>query len=169
MIPEGEGSHQDGRQGELMVKFLFFISLLQSSWFAYAKTVKSIAIAPQGAVIVAGTSVQYSVTCTYSDDTSDNCAAAGGATWTTPTLALSVNNTGLATWNPHNDPENSTLYASGAQTAQGIVTVTVGGLRDSGTLLGRIHDRYLLQPIPPLTIEFIEICRLERIIRSTWW
>jgi hypothetical protein len=149
MIPEDEGSHQDGRQGELMVRFLFFISLLQSSWFAYAKTVKSIAIAPQGAVIVAGTSVQYSVTCTYSDDTSDNCAAAGGATWTTPTLALSVNNTGLATWNPHNDPENSTLYASGAQTAQGIVTVTAGGLRDSGTLLAEsTTDTFATYPTP---------------------
>jgi hypothetical protein len=134
-----------------MVKCLVFMSLLQSSWFACAKILKSVAIAPQGAVIVAGTSLQFSVTCTYSDETTDSCVAAGGATWTTPTLALSMSGTGLATWSssPVYDPENKITFSSGPQTAQGIVTVTAGGIRDSAALLAEsTSDTFMTYPTP---------------------
>ncbi|WP_158790534.1 Ig-like domain-containing protein [Granulicella sp. L60] len=95
------------------------------------------AIAPQGAVLVVGTTLQYTATCSYSDSTTDNCAAAGGAKWSTPTNAMTVNSSGLATWSSTYDPHNANLFPSGAQTAEGMVYVTAGGLSDHGTLLAQ--------------------------------
>jgi Bacterial Ig-like domain (group 2) len=136
-----------------MVKFLVFVSLLQGSWLTYAKTLKSVAIAPQGAVIVVGTSAQYKVTCTYSDSSTDNCGAAGGATWTTPTNALTVTSEGVATWNVSYDPHNATYFPNGPQTAIGIVAVTAGGLSDQGQLLAQsAADTFMIYTTPASNI-----------------
>jgi Bacterial Ig-like domain (group 2) len=120
-----------------MFKLLTFFVLLSSGCLAYAKTVTSVAIAPQGAVIVVGTTLQYSVTCTYTDSTTDNCAAAGGATWSTPTAAMSVSGSGLASWKPGYDPRNTSMFPSGMQSAQGIIFVHAGGMTDRGVLLAQ--------------------------------
>jgi hypothetical protein len=120
-----------------MLKRLFVFALMLSSSLAYSKTVSSVAISPQGAVLVAGTNLQYSALCTYSDGTTDNCAAAGGATWSTPTTAMSVNSTGLASWNAGYDPHNATLFPQGIQTALGLVRVSAGGQSDVGQLLAQ--------------------------------
>ena len=118
-----------------MLKRLLFFALLVSSSVSYSKTVSSVAISPQGAVIVVGTTLQYSVVCTYSDGSTDNCAEAGGATWSTPTAAMKINSSGLASWDAGHDPHNGNLYPWGAQTALGIVKVTAGGQSDTGQLL----------------------------------
>jgi hypothetical protein len=123
--------------GEMMLSRLALFILLLSSSFAYTKTVSSVAIAPQGAVISVGTTLQYSVTCTYSDATTDNCAAAGGATWSTPTEAMSVSSSGLASWKSNYDTHNNSIFPDGKQTAQGIVIVRAGGMSDRGTLLAQ--------------------------------
>ncbi len=116
----------------LLVLLVFF-----SGTFAFSKTVSSVAISPQGAVLIVGTSMQYKVVCIYADASKDDCTAAGGATWTTPTAALSVNSSGLVSWNASYDPSNKSQFPSGAQTAIGIVHVTAGGQSDTGQLLAQ--------------------------------
>ena len=120
-----------------MLQRLVVLLGLLSGVFGYAKTVSSVAISPQGAVIVVGTSVQYAVACTYSDGSRDDCSGGGGASWSTPTKALSVSNSGQVTWNSTFNPQNKSLFPSGAQTALGLVHVTVGGLSDTGELLAQ--------------------------------
>jgi hypothetical protein len=120
----------------MLQRLLVLLGLL-SGTFGYAKTVSSVAISPQGAVLVVGTSMQYSVLCTYSDSSTDDCTAAGGATWSTPTAALALTNSGQVTWNSSYDPQNKSLFPEGAQTAIGIVSVTAGGVSDTGQLLAQ--------------------------------
>jgi hypothetical protein len=133
-----------------LILFSFF--LLTSS-FVYSKTLQSVAIAPQGAVILAGTSIPYTVVCTYSDASTDGCAAAGGATWTTPTKALTVSSSGVATWSASYNPESSTLFPQGAQSALGIVVVTAGGMQDSGNMLAEsTSDVFGMYPTPASNI-----------------
>src|SRR6202042_3482345 len=115
----------------------FVIALMLSSEVAFSKTVSSVAVSPQGAVIVVGTNLQYTALCTYSDGTTDNCAAAGGATWATPTTAMSINSSGLATWNAAYDTHNATLFPQGFQFALGMVKVTAGGVSDTGQILAQ--------------------------------
>jgi Bacterial Ig-like domain (group 3)/Bacterial Ig-like domain (group 2) len=158
--------------GEIMLRRLFLFVLFLSSSFAYAKTVTSVAIAPQGAVIVVGTSLQYSVTCTYSDSSTDNCAAAGGATWSTPTNAMTVSNSGLATWSAAVDPNNNSLFPSGAQTAQGMVYVTAGGLSDRGMLLAQAsYDTFYTFMTPDeafyLDVQFATPLPIDVVVGST--
>src|ERR1700758_835299 len=107
--------HQSCASGGKMLQRLLVLLGLLGGTFGYAKTVSSVAISPQGAVIVVGTSVQYSVLCTYSDSSTDDCTAAGGATWSTPTAALSGTSSGNVTWNASYDPGNKSLFPSGAQ------------------------------------------------------
>jgi hypothetical protein len=141
------------RLGEMMWKSLTVFSLLLTCSFVSAQTVQSVAIAPQGAVLVVGTSMQYSASCTYSDGTTDNCSAAGGATWTTPTNALSVTSAGVATWNASYDPHNLTYFPNGTQTAIGIVTVTAGGISDEGQLLAQsTADTFAIYTTPASNI-----------------
>ena len=81
-----------------MKRFVTLLLLL-GSYSSHAKTVSSVAIAPQGAVLQNGSSLQFTVTCTYSDASKDNCAAAGGATWSVTRPSESkVDSTGLTTW-----------------------------------------------------------------------
>src|SRR5665213_2923961 len=80
---------------------------------AYAKVVSSVAISPQGAVLVSGTTQQFSATCTYTDASTDNCAGAGGVTWTTARPAdVSVDGTGLAKWISTSFPGTGIAYTN---------------------------------------------------------
>jgi hypothetical protein len=146
----GRNESTTTRFGEMMSKRLILFSFfLLTSSFVYSKTLQSVAIAPQGAVIVAGTSIPYTVVCTYSDASTDGCAAAGGATWTTPTKALTVSSSGVATWSASYNPENSTAFPNGSQTALGMVIVTASGMQDSGTLLAQSpSDVFGMFPTP---------------------
>src|ERR1700749_1784190 len=115
MVTSGKEPHHSCASGGMMLQRLLVLLCLFCGTFGFAKTVTSVAISPQGAVIVVGTSVQYSVQCTYSDSSSDDCTAARGATWSTPTAALSVPSSGNVTWNSSYLPENKTQFPSGAQ------------------------------------------------------
>jgi hypothetical protein len=121
-----------------MLQRLFVLLVLFSGTFAFSKTVSSVAISPQGAVLIVGTSMPYSVMCTYTDSSTDDCTAAGGATWSTPSAALSVTSAGVVTWNASFDPNNKTQFPNGAQTAIGIVHVTAGGQSDTGQLVAQV-------------------------------
>ena len=103
------------------MKHLAIILLLLVSPLAYSKTVSSVAIAPQGAVLQAGSTQQFSATCTYSDASTDDCTAAGGALWSTSKSVLTVDNSGLLKAN--SDPGNG-------RTNGGLVLVSVGSLTD---------------------------------------
>lgn len=109
---------------ESVLKRLVFIIFLFISPLAYSKTVSSVAIAPQGAALRTGSNQQFTATCSYSDGSTDNCAAAGGATWQTSTpvtSTITVNSSGLVT--AAADP--------GAGTVRGaFVLVTAGGVTD---------------------------------------
>ncbi len=63
----------------------------------YAKTLQTVAVVPQGAVLQSGSSLQFAATCGYSDGSSDSCGAAGGVSWssTRPSM-MAVNATGVA-------------------------------------------------------------------------
>jgi hypothetical protein len=111
-----------------MKQFVLAALILVSS-LTYAKTVSSVAIAPQGATIKSGSSVQFSVTCTYSDSSTDDCTAAGGATWkSSATSVLSVSSTGLAQW--ITDPGAGGFGG-------GYVVVSAGGVTDKAGVFGQ--------------------------------
>ena len=105
-----------------MLKHLVVIVLLLISPLAYSKTVSSVVISPQGAVIQTGSTLQFSATCTYSDASTDNCAAAGGTKWVSSrNTALTVNGSGLAT--AVTDPKAGSVSG-------GLIIVSAGGLTD---------------------------------------
>src|SRR6185437_16005251 len=106
---------------ESTLKYLVIIFLIFVSPLAYSKTVSSVAIAPQGAALQNGSNLQFSATCTYSDSSTDNCAAAGGISWSTSKSALKVSATGMAT--AASDPSAGT--ANG-----GLVIASAGGVSD---------------------------------------
>ncbi len=111
------------------MKYLFItipLFLLLISPLAYSETVSSVAISPRGAVLQAGSTQQFSATCTYSDGSTDNCAAAGGATWSTsrPTV-LPVNSSGLV--KAATDPGAGSVSDS-------FVLVSAGGARDRASV-----------------------------------
>ena len=120
-----------------MLQRLLVLMVLFSGTFGFSKTVSTVAISPQGALLMVGTSMQYSVICTYTDSSTDDCTAAGGATWSTPTAALSVTSAGVVTWNAAYDPNNKTQFPNGSQTALGLVRVTAGGISDTGELMAQ--------------------------------
>jgi hypothetical protein len=73
-----------------MKDFSLFILLLFTP-LAYAKTLTSLALNHQAAILQTGSSFQFSATCTYSDQSVDDCSAAGGVTWSTSrTSALTL-------------------------------------------------------------------------------
>lgn len=116
-----------------MKRLLLFLALLAP--FASATTPQTVTISSQGSVIRVGTTLNLTVLCHYpgGSPADDNCAAAGGATWFSPTAAFQSGNGGTfaagsmkwsATWDPH----NTTDFPNGAQTAIGLVRVTAGGV-----------------------------------------
>ena len=123
-----------------MKRFAVLMLLLSSS-FVFAKTVSSVAIAPQGAVLQNRSTLQFSVICTYSDATTDNCAAAGGATWTaTRPTQSKVDAAGLATWIA--DP-------GAGRMGMDYIVVKAGGLNDRAALYGQHPgDTWYQYPTP---------------------
>jgi hypothetical protein len=99
------------------------------TYAAFGKTVSNVAISPQGAVLQAGSKQQFTVACTYSDASSDDCTAAGGATWTSSRLtAMTVTPSGLATWSL--DPGIN-------QYNSGFIVVAAGGVIDKATVFAQ--------------------------------
>ena len=104
------------------MKYLVILALLLVPSLAFSKTVTSVAIAPQGAAMQSGSTLQFSATCSYDDTSVDNCAAAGGVKWSTSkTTGLTVNGSGLVT---------SGINPAAGQVASGFVVVTAGGVTD---------------------------------------
>lgn len=93
---------------------------------AFAQTVPtSITLSPHGATIVAGTSLTFTAACTYASHAPDNCAFAGGVTWSTPTTAGSITSGGVFTWSGSFLPTNGSLFPGGYWTARGIAHAAV--------------------------------------------
>src|SRR5665213_3680175 len=123
-----------------MKSFPLFI-LLFFTPLAYAKQLTGIALDHQAAILQTGTNFQFSATCTYSDDSTDDCSGVGGATWSTSrTSALTVSNTGLATW--------VKSPAAGVYD-YGYVIVAAGTLNDRATVYGQhVGDTWYQYPSP---------------------
>src|SRR5665213_3186282 len=123
-----------------MKSFPLFI-LLFFTPLAYAKQLTGIALDHQAAILQTGTNFQFSATCTYSDDSTDDCSGVGGATWSTSrTSALTVSNTGLATW--------VKSPAAGVYD-YGYVIVAAGTLNDRATVYGQhVGDTWYQYPTP---------------------
>jgi hypothetical protein len=80
------------------LKNLIFALFFLLPSLVYSQNVISVAVAPQGAVIQSGSTLQFTATCTYSDAATDDCTAAGGAIWSSSrATAFTVNSSGLAT------------------------------------------------------------------------
>ena len=93
------------------------------------RTVTAVAISPQGGVVQSGSTLQFSVRCTYSDSSFDNCAAVGGATWSSSAFtAMSVNSSGLATWAIDPGLGGAVSYN---------VLVSAGGITDRAQVFGQ--------------------------------
>jgi hypothetical protein len=104
-----------------MQRFVLALFLLLAP-VTYAQTVSSVAISPQGAVLQSGSTLQFSVTCTYSNGSTDDCTLAGGATWTsTSPSTFSIGSNGLL--NMSTDPGAGNL-------GMGFVLVSAGGQSD---------------------------------------
>jgi hypothetical protein len=104
------------------LKRLVILALFLGSHLAYSKVVTSVAISPQGAAIQTGSTLQFSATCIYNDASTDNCAGAGGAKWSTSkATALTVSGTGLA---------KSIADPGAGSTNGGLILVSVGSLTD---------------------------------------
>ena len=108
-----------------MKRFAFLFILLATAPL-FSQTLSSLQISPVGAVLVSGSSQTFTATCSYSDNSTDNCARAGGAIWSSSlSSAMTVSSGGVATWNT--DP--------GAGSANGgWVLVTAGGMSDKANV-----------------------------------
>ena len=124
---------------------MIFVLSLASTFAFGAVPVTSVSIAPQVAVLATGSSLQFSVTCTYANGSSDNCAAAGGATWSSSqTSSMSVNATGQATWTTDPGSGNSFAFAN--------VVVSAGGAVDRAAVMGQHNgDVFYQYPTPDYT------------------
>ena len=70
-----------------------------------------------------------------------------------PPKLSTVSSSGVATWSASYNPENSTAFPEGAQSALGIVVVTAGGMQDSGTMLAQSpSDVFGMYPTPASNI-----------------
>ncbi len=86
----------------MKLQYLVLSVLLLVAPLSYAKTVSSITISPQGAVLQSGSNLKFSAQCTYVDETTDDCTAIGGVTWSSASSInkyMTVDRSGLATWN----------------------------------------------------------------------
>jgi hypothetical protein len=123
--------------------FLFLASVILAL-SASAQTLSNIAVSPHGNVILVGSGLPVTATCTYSDLSTDDCTKAGGVTWSTPTLAMTISATTggtiTANWAAAGtgfDPNSITDYPDGAQTAIGFVYGAAGGMRDYAQFLAQ--------------------------------
>lgn len=122
------------------MKHFILALLLLIAPLAYSKTVSSVAIAPQGAVIKAGSTLSFSATCTYSDASTDNCAAAGGVTWSSSkATAITVNSSGVA----------AAADPGAGKTAVGYVIASAGGITDRAGVYSQHPGDTFYQYITP--------------------
>jgi hypothetical protein len=64
----------------------------------FAKTLTGISVAPYGVAIKTGSTITITPTCTYDDSSTDDCTAAGGATWSVArTSDVTVSGSGVVT------------------------------------------------------------------------
>ncbi|HEV2710973.1 MAG TPA: Ig-like domain repeat protein [Edaphobacter sp.] len=122
---------------------------------AYAKVVSSVAISPQGAVLNSGSTQQFSAACSYSDGSTDNCAAAGGATWATARPAdVSVDGTGLAKWISTSFPGTGIAYTNLYETSW--VIVSAGGKTDRAGVFGQFSGDTWIPFMSPSSSEYTD-------------
>jgi hypothetical protein len=109
---------------------------------AFGNTPSSITISPQGAVLQQGSTLQFTVRCTYKDGSTDDCTSAGGATWRSSNQsAMSVNSSGMAKW--IQDPGSANSFALG------YVLVSVGDMKDRAAVMGQhLGDVFYQYPTP---------------------
>lgn len=118
-----------------------------------SKQISSIAISPQAVSMQTASTQQFTAVCTYTDNSTDNCAAAGGATWSTSTLPafdpnesyggeMSVSTTGLLT--AVGDPGQGGAI-------ENYVLVTAGNLSDKAFVaIQHPGDTWYMYPTPDL-------------------
>jgi hypothetical protein len=124
-----------------------------ASYTLGAKTLSSITISPQAASVQIGSTQQFTALCAYSDSSTDNCSAIGGAVWSTSSLAdvnanagyggaLTVSGTGLAT--AVGDPGAGSYWGY-------YVLVSAGSLSDKAEVFGQhAGDTWYQYPTPDL-------------------
>ena len=102
----------------------------------------SVSIYPQGAALATGSSLQFSVTCTYANGAQDDCTAAGGATWSSSSASyLSVSSSGMAKWFTDAGSNNPFALAH--------VIVSAGGISDRAEIMGQhVGDVFYQYPTP---------------------
>ena len=121
---------------ESTLKRILIVLMVLFSRLALAKTVSTIAISPQGAVIQSGTTQQFSASCVYSDGSSDNCAAAGGVQWSTShSPDVTISGSGLAQWNSTTFKGTGIAGTNLYETSW--VIASVGGVSDRAGVYGQ--------------------------------
>jgi len=129
------------------LKRLAILFLYLTSTLAFAqKTVSSVSISPQGAVLQNGSNLQFSVTCHYTDSSSDGCSNAGGARWSAGAPSrMTVSAAGLATW--VSDPGSG----CNLECAFANVAVSAGGVNDRAIVIGQhVGDTFYEYPTPDI-------------------
>ncbi len=112
-----------------------------SAWL-FGKVPSAVTIAPEGAVLQRGSSLQFRVTCAYPDGATDDCTGAGGASWrSSRPSAMSVSGSGLATWTKDLGAENGSAF--------GYVLVSAGKISDRAGVMGQhAGDVFYQYPTP---------------------
>ena len=142
------------RRMRVEMKRFFLFVLWSLAPMVYGATLSSIAIAPQGAVVQIGSSQQFTVTCTYSDNSADNCANAGGATWSTSRPSdLTMSSSGLATYTRVTVAPEAVPLGSGGY-GESIALVSAGGLSDRAYVYAQYPGDSWFQYITPSQDEY---------------
>ncbi|HEV2710979.1 MAG TPA: Ig-like domain-containing protein [Edaphobacter sp.] len=137
------------------MKRLALMILFAFTPLAHAKTVSSVAISPQGAVLKSGSTQQFSAVCSYSDGSTDNCAAVGGAKWVTARLAdVSVDGTGLVKWLSTSFPGTGIAYTNLYETSW--VIVSAGGKTDRAGVYGQFPGDTWIPFMSPSPSEYTD-------------
>jgi Bacterial Ig-like domain (group 2) len=123
--------------------------------FAVAKTVSSVAVSPQGAVIRSGSTLQFHASCKYDDGSTDDCTAAGGVTWSTARPAdVSVNSSGLVKWISTTFPGTGISGSNLYETSW--VIASAGALNDRAGVYGQFPGDSWIQFMSPSPTEYYD-------------
>jgi hypothetical protein len=125
------------------MKKLLLILLIAVAQHLHGKTLTSVAIFPPGLVIQYQISYQLTVTCTYDDRSTDNCASVnGGITWKSGQSKITVVN-GLV---------RGTADPGAKARISGTIQVFAGGMTDRiGVYVQHPGDVWYLYPTPDWT------------------
>lgn len=125
---------RQSRLGAMKHIAMLSLSLMLST--AFAKTVSSVAISPEGAVLQSGSTQQFRASCVYSDGSTDNCAAAGGVQWSASQAPdVTIDSNGLAQW--HSTTFKGTGIAGTNLYETSWIIASVGGVSDRAGLYGQ--------------------------------